>query len=42
MLIFMSLLIGYPDHFTELLLGEAQQYAPFADPPADMIVDRGG
>jgi hypothetical protein len=38
----MSLLIGYPDHFAELLLGQAQQYAPFADPPADMIVDRGG
>ena len=41
-LIFMSLLIAYPDHFAELLLGQAQQYAPFADPPADMIVDRGG
>jgi len=41
-LIFMSLLIGYPDYSGEFLLGRAQQYAPFADPPADMIVDRGG
>src|ERR1700738_5660450 len=41
-LIFMSLLIGYPDHFAELLLGQAQHNAAFADPPADMLVDRGG
>jgi hypothetical protein len=38
----MSLLIGYPDHFGELLLGQAQHNAAFADPPADMVVDRGG
>ena len=41
-LIFMSLLIGYPDHFGELLLGQAQHNAAFADPPADTAVDRGG
>ena len=40
-LIFMSLLIRYPDHFGELLLGQAEHNAAVADPPADMVVDRG-
>jgi hypothetical protein len=34
----MSLLIGYPDHFGELLLGQAQHNAAFSDPPADTAV----
>jgi hypothetical protein len=38
----MSLLIGYPDHFGELLLGQTQHDAAFADTPADMVVDRDG
>jgi hypothetical protein len=38
----MSLLIRYPDHFGELLLGQAQHNAAFSDPPADTAVDRGG
>jgi hypothetical protein len=33
----MSLLIRYPDHCGELLLGEAQHNAAFADPPADIV-----
>jgi hypothetical protein len=36
----MSLLIRYPDHFGELLLGQAEHNSAFADPPADMVVDR--
>jgi len=29
-----------PDHFGELLLGQAQHNAAFADPPANMVVGR--
>jgi hypothetical protein len=36
------LLNRYPDHFGEVLLGLAQHNAAFADPPADVVVDRGG
>ena len=41
-LIFMSLLVGYTDHFGKLLLGQAQHDAPFAYPASHMIVDCGG
>jgi hypothetical protein len=30
------------DHFGELLLGQTQHDAAFADPPGDMVVDRDG
>jgi hypothetical protein len=38
----MSLLVRHADHLGELLLGQAQHDAAFADPASDMIVDRGG
>ena len=41
-LVFVSLLIRHPDHLGELLLGQAQHDAAFADPASDMIVDCGG
>src|SRR5436309_8125816 len=41
-LIFVRLLIRHADHFGELLLGQAQHDATFADPASDMIVDCGG
>ena len=41
-LVFVSLLIRHADHLGELLLGQAQHDAAFADPASDMIVDRGG
>jgi hypothetical protein len=41
-LILMSLLIGYPDHLGELLLGQTQHNPAFADAPADMVIDGGG
>src|SRR5947209_16528860 len=41
-LVFVSLLIRHADHLGELLLGQAQHDAAFADPTSDMIVDRGG
>jgi hypothetical protein len=37
----MSLLIGHPDYFGELLLGQAQHNPALADPPADKVVNRG-
>jgi hypothetical protein len=36
------LLVGNADHLGELLLGQAQHDASFADPRADIIVDRSG
>src|SRR5207244_2360808 len=41
-LILMGLLIGHADHLGELLLGQPQHDAAFANSPADMIVDRRG
>src|ERR1700724_807248 len=41
-LVFVSLLIRHPNHLGELLLGQAQHDAAFADPASDMIVDCGG
>jgi hypothetical protein len=40
-LIFTSLLIRYSDHFGELPLGHAHHNAAFANPSANMGVDRG-
>jgi hypothetical protein len=36
------LLIGDANHLGKLLLGQAQHDAAFANPPANMIVDRRG
>src|SRR5690242_11713685 len=41
-LVFVGLLISHPDHLGELLLGQAQHDAAFADPASHMVVDRGG
>src|SRR5579863_7504683 len=41
-LVLVGLLISDADHLGELLLGQAQHDTPFADAPADVIVDRSG
>ena len=39
-LVFVRLLVGDTDHLGQLLLGQPQHDAPFADARADMVVDR--
>ena len=36
-LVFASLLVGYPDHFGQMLLGEAQHNTTFTDPSGDIV-----
>jgi len=41
-LVLVRLLIGYPDKFRELLLGEPEHDATLANTGADMVIDRRG
>src|SRR5215469_17093734 len=41
-LVFVRLLVGHADHLGELLLGQTQHDAAFADPAADVVVYCGG